>query len=45
MKILTKLAGFGVWLFVAVLIIIAIFRIAMVAYIGPLNEAMRGAGI
>ena len=42
MKILTKLAGFGVWLFVAVLIIIAIFRIAMIAYIGPLNEAMRG---
>ncbi len=45
MKVLTKLAGFGVWLFVAILIIIAIFRIVITAYLEPLNQALRGAGM
>jgi type IV pilus assembly protein PilC len=45
MKLLTKLAGFGVWLFVAILIIIAIFRIVITAYLEPLNQALRGAGM
>jgi type IV pilus assembly protein PilC len=36
--ILTQLAAWGVWLFVAILIIIAIFRIYIIAYLGPINE-------
>jgi hypothetical protein len=32
----------GVFAVVAILIIVAIFRIFMVAYLGPLNQAMKG---
>jgi type IV pilus assembly protein PilC len=36
--ILTNVAAWGVWLLVAILIIIAIFRIFLIAYLGPINE-------
>jgi type II secretory pathway component PulF len=36
LAVLTRVAGFGVWLFVATLIVIAIFRIAMI-YINTVN--------
>jgi type IV pilus assembly protein PilC len=39
--ILTQVAAWGVWLFVAVLIIIAIFRIFITAYLGPINEQLN----
>ena len=42
LQVLTRVAGFGVWLVVAVVIIAMIFRIAMTVYIGPLNEALKG---
>jgi type II secretory pathway component PulF len=42
LRVLTRVAGFGVWLVVAVVIIAMIFRIAMTAYIGPLNDALKG---
>jgi type II secretory pathway component PulF len=42
LKLLTKLGGFGVWLLIAILLIVAIFRIFFTAYLGPLNQAMQG---
>jgi type IV pilus assembly protein PilC len=39
LKILTQLAGFGVWLLVAILIIIAIFRIFFVFILGEYKAA------
>jgi type IV pilus assembly protein PilC len=42
LKVLTRLSGFGVWLVVAILLIVAIFRIFMTAYIAPLNDALKG---
>jgi type IV pilus assembly protein PilC len=41
MHILTQVAAWGVWLFVACIIIFAIFRIAMTVYINPLNDALN----
>ena len=41
LRILTRLAGFGVWLIVAVLIIIAIFRIYFIAYYNPMQQLFR----
>jgi type IV pilus assembly protein PilC len=38
LAVLTRIAGFGVWLFVAILIIMAIFRIAGI-YINAINQA------
>jgi type IV pilus assembly protein PilC len=38
LAVLTRVAGFGIWLFVAILIIMAIFRIAGI-YINALNQA------
>jgi type IV pilus assembly protein PilC len=41
LRILTRLAGFGVWLLVAILIIIAIFRIYFQAYYGPMQQLFK----
>ncbi len=41
LKVLTRVAGFGVWLLVAILIIVAIFRIFFIAYLGPLNQLSK----
>jgi type IV pilus assembly protein PilC len=41
MAILTRLAGFGVWLFVAILIIIAIFRLVTKIYLEPLDQYLN----
>jgi type II secretory pathway component PulF len=41
MRILTRVAGFGVWLLVAGLIIVAIFRIYFIAYYGPMQQLFR----
>jgi type II secretory pathway component PulF len=41
LKILTRLAGLGVWLLVAVLIIVAIFRIYYHAVYGPMQELFK----
>jgi type IV pilus assembly protein PilC len=41
MKVLTRLAGLGVWLVVAILIIVAIFRIFFIAYLGPINQISK----
>jgi type II secretory pathway component PulF len=38
LAVLTRIAGFGVWLFVASLIIMAIFRLASI-YFNALNQA------
>jgi type II secretory pathway component PulF len=43
MKVLTALAGWGVYLFVAIVIIFCIFRIYS-SYIGLLNKVSSGAG-
>ena len=43
LKVLTMIAGGAVYAAVGLMIIIMIFRIAMVAYIGPLNDAMGAA--
>ena len=42
MKAAAQMTGWAVYALVAFLIIIAIYRIATVAYIGPLNEATKG---
>lgn len=39
---LTTLAGFGVWLLVAGIIILVVFRIFTQAYLSPINEALEG---
>lgn len=41
LKILTRFAAFGVWGIVAVLIIVAIVRLYLVAYIGPINQLLN----
>lgn len=41
MATLTKVAGFGVWLLVAIILIFAIFRIAL-TYIGMIDKAASG---
>lgn len=45
MTILTRVAGWGVYLLVACFLIFMIFRIASVAYFQPLNEALKGVGM
>lgn len=40
LKILAQVAGWCVWLFVAILIIIAIFRIFTIAYLGPIQQGL-----
>lgn len=45
MTILTRVAGWGVYLLVACFLIFMIFRIATVAYINPLNDALKGVGM
>jgi type IV pilus assembly protein PilC len=42
LKVLTQMAGLGVWLVVAIVIIAMIFRIAMTAYFNPINDALKG---
>jgi type II secretory pathway component PulF len=42
LKVLTRLGGFGVWAAVAILMIVMIFRIFFTAYIGPMNEVLKG---
>jgi type IV pilus assembly protein PilC len=42
LKVLTRLGGFGVWAAIAILMIVMIFRIAIVGYFGPMNELMKG---
>lgn len=42
LKNAAQMTGWAVYAFVAVLIIIAIFRIATIAYLNPINEATRG---
>jgi type II secretory pathway component PulF len=41
LAVLTRVAGWGVWLFVAVLIVIAIFRLFL-TYLGLLDPANVG---
>jgi type IV pilus assembly protein PilC len=41
MKVLAKLAGFGVWALVAILIIIAIFKIYVGAYLEQMNQILN----
>ena len=41
LRMLTRLSGFGVWLVVAILLIVMIFRIFLTAYIGPLNDVLK----
>jgi type IV pilus assembly protein PilC len=41
LKVLARLGGFGVWLVVAILLIVAIFRIFFTAY-GPLFDMLNG---
>ena len=39
---LTTVAGFAVWAMVAGIIILMVFRIFTQAYLGPINEALKG---
>jgi type IV pilus assembly protein PilC len=41
LRMLSRLAGFGVWLVVAIMMIVAIFRIFFIAYLGPLEQMHR----
>ena len=41
LKVLTKLAGFGVWLVVAILMTVAIFRIFIGSYFGLMNDVVK----
>jgi type II secretory pathway component PulF len=45
LKVLTRMAGFGVWLAVAILLIVMIFRIFITAYLGPLEQIHREMGV
>jgi type IV pilus assembly protein PilC len=40
MRILTMFAGFAVWVLIAAIIIMVIFRIFFVAWLGPIQEAL-----
>ena len=40
LAVINRMAGFGVWAFVAMLIIFAIFRLAM-SYIGLIDQTMQ----
>jgi type IV pilus assembly protein PilC len=42
LKVLATVASWGVWLFVAILIILTIFRVILRTYISALNDAMNG---
>lgn len=42
LQVLNTAAGWVVWFIVAAIIIFFIFRIVMTAYIGPMNEALKG---
>lgn len=42
LAVLTTVAGFAVWALVAGLIILMVFRIFLTAYLGPINEALKG---
>ncbi len=44
LKVLMRMAGFGVWAVVAILIIVMIFRIFFTAYLGPLEQMHRELG-
>ena len=41
MTILARVAGFAVWAFVASLLVWAIFRIYVVAYLGQIDQVMK----
>jgi type IV pilus assembly protein PilC len=43
LKVLTMLAGLAVYAMVGLMIIVMIFKIAMTAYIGPMQDAMNAA--
>ncbi|HET6574494.1 MAG TPA: type II secretion system F family protein, partial [Fimbriiglobus sp.] len=43
LKVLTMLAGMAVYAMVGLMIIVMIFKIAMTAYIGPMQDAMNAA--
>jgi type IV pilus assembly protein PilC len=40
LTVLNMMASFGVWLAVAILLIVMIFRIFTIAYLGPINELL-----
>src|SRR5439155_1687141 len=42
MTILARVAGFAVWAFVAILLVVAIFRIYIVGYLGAIDQALKG---
>ena len=44
LRVLMRMAGFGVWAAVAILIIVMIFRIFFIAYLGLLEEMHRESG-
>ena len=41
LTVLNMMAMFGVWLAVAILLIVMIFRIFTIAYLGPINELLQ----
>jgi type II secretory pathway component PulF len=45
LRVLMRMAGFGVWLAVAILLIVMIFRIFITAYLGPLEQIHREMGV
>jgi type II secretory pathway component PulF len=45
LRVLMRMAGLGVWLMVAILIIVMIFRIFITAYLGPLEQMHRELGV
>jgi type II secretory pathway component PulF len=45
LRVLMRFAGFGVWLAVAILLIVMIFRIFITAYLGPLEQMHRELGV
>jgi type IV pilus assembly protein PilC len=44
MAVLATLAGVGVWLVIAAMLIVLIFRVFFTAYLNPINDALRGMG-
>jgi type II secretory pathway component PulF len=45
LRVLMRMAGFGVWLAVAILLIVMIFRIFIISYLGPLEQMHKELGL
>ena len=45
LRVLMRMAGLGVWLAAAILLVVMIFRIFITAYLGPLDQLHKELGV